>query len=109
MRFRIDDHPYDRRLRVEYGFDPDPAVGWFVIVYYDDASGEPILTHNAGNCGCVGIEGALGFLEELGFFTSYEAQAAVDALAAPEPLEASEGVRRALTVMRNLRAADPSS
>jgi hypothetical protein len=106
-RYRIEDHPYDRRLRAEYGHDP--AVGWFVLVYYDDPNGEPILRHDASNCGCAGSEGVLGFLTELRFFADYEVDAAVDALASPGAVEVSPAVKRVMQVVRNLRADDPSS
>lgn len=103
--FTLDDHPYDRALRVEYGYDPDARVRFFVIAFYDDPEGKPILIHDASHCGCVGLGGALQFLRELHFFTSFHLEEALDAFAAPEPVSVSPAARRVLQVIQNFVSA----
>ena len=104
-RFRLDDHPFDPELWAEYGFDPDPLVGYFVHCFHGD---DILVFYQASepNYDCERpIAGALEFLVRMDFFPERELRDALAALAAPEPMRVSPGVRRVMSVVRNFRSA----
>ena len=100
-------HPTDASLSAQYGFDPTPLVQWFCDVFMEGRS-SPIVTYDAVHAAYRSdrpVEGLLDFLIEQTFFCGEDIEAALLAFMSPEPGRLSQGVRRALKVIENLKQA----
>ncbi len=104
MRFRLD-HPHDRRLRAEYGWDA--AVGFFVEAWFPHDT-KPTLSFSAlddeGYDQRRPLRQALEVLAELGFFTLTDLDEAIRSGDELLPEEMPKRLRRVAEVVENFKA-----